>query len=114
MADRSIKRILMDFDNNFLVYEFTDRGNLFKFQEIDKLAVINTFPVSDAEIYMELCKAGMFGIEFLKEELVIYNSNCNPDMCNKMILKEKKRLGCPGLYDCKKKILDILGYLDNQ
>ncbi len=112
MVGRDINRILLDFDNDFLIYHFTDRGNLFRYQEIDKLGLINTFPITDAEIYMELCKAGMFGIELLKEELVIYKPGSMPDKGEKMILQEKKRISCPGLYGSREKILEILGYLE--
>ncbi len=103
----------MDYDNDFVVYERTDRANLFRYQEIDKLELINAIPISRSEMYMALCKAGMLCIDFLREELIIYQPGSPPGKGDKMILKEKKRFFCPGLSDSRGKIIEILGYFEN-
>lgn len=112
MEGRNIKKIIIDFDNDFLVYEFSDRGNLFKYQEIDKLALVNAFHITDPEEYMSLCKAAMFGIDFMAEKLIIYKPGSLPEKGGKMLLQEKRSFSCTELYSCKSAVLNVLGYLE--
>lgn len=108
------KKIVIDFDNNMVFFDIPSQKGTEYNNELDKLKIINSIGDLDAEIYMKLCKSGIFGFDFEKEQIIIYQSimydKSSGSLYPVSLLKEKASVSFPGLQQRYDFIVAAMGY----
>lgn len=110
------KKIVIDFDNNMVFFDVPSQKGTEYNNELDKLKIINSIGNLDAETYMRLCKSGIFGFDFEKDLISVYQSitydKSSGSLYPVALLKEKASVSFPGLRQRYDFIVEAMGYYE--
>lgn len=108
------KKIILDFDNDFVIFDIPSQKGTEYNDKLDKLKIINAIGNLDAEIYMSLCKSGIIGFDFENKIISVYQpitydrkSGC---LYPESLLKERNSVLFAYLDQKYNDIVDAMGY----